>query len=112
MLGDYHKYLCECDTFKEKEITNAKLYFNKAIELSKKLQIIKPIHLGLINNYSLFCYEILNEEKKAIELAKSTIEKFKKEEKNLDEDDDCDKDALSIIKLMKENLKMWESKLK
>ena len=111
MLGDYHKYLCECDTFKEKEITNAKLYFNKAIELSKKLQIIKPIHLGLNLNYSIFCYEILNE-KKAIELAKSTIEKFKKEEKNLDKDDDNVKDAISLIEKMEENLELWESKLK
>ena len=108
MLGDYHKYLCECDTFKAKEMNQAKLYYNKAIELSKNLQITNRIHLGLFLNYSVFLNEILNEKKKSIELAKSTIEKFKKEEKNLNKDDDNDKDSLAVINLMKENLGNWE----
>ena len=108
MLGDYHKYLCECDTFKAKEMNQAKLYYNKAIELSKNLQITNRIHLGLFLNYSVFLYEILNEKKKSIELAKSTIEKFKKEEKNLNKEDKNDKDSLAIINLMKENLGNWE----
>ena len=109
MLGDYHRYLCEFDVFKTKEITNAKLYFNKAFELSKYLQITNYLYLGLYLNYSVFCYDILNEKKKAIELAKSTIEKFEKEEKNLNKEIDNDKDAMDIIELMKGNLRDWEN---
>ena len=89
-------------------MNQTKLYYNKAIELSKNLQITNRIHLGLFLNYSVFLYEILNEKKKSIELAKSIIEKFKKEEKNLNEDDDNDKDSLAIVDLMKENLGNWE----
>ena len=108
MLGDYHKYLCECDTFKTKEINKTKFYYNKAIELSKNLQITNCIYLGVFLNYSVFVNEILSEKKKSIELAKSTIEKFKKEEKNLNKEDDNVKDALSIINLMEINLGNWE----
>ena len=59
---------------------------------------------------TVFYYEITGETKKAIELAKSTIQKFDKEAKNLDEEDDDVKYAMSIYNLMKENLDMWESK--
>ena len=111
MLGDYHKYLSECDSFKAKEMNQAKLYYNKAIELSKNLQIINPTRLELNLNYSEFLYEILNEKGKAIELAKLIIGKFEKEKGNLDEEDDNATDAISIINLMKENKEYWESEL-
>ena len=109
MLGDYHKYLSECDSFKSKEMNQAKLYYNKGIELSKNLQIINPVRLGLNLNYSVFLYDIINEKGKAIELAKLIIGKFEKEKGNLDEEDNNAKDAISIINLMKENLEMYES---
>ena len=111
MLGDNHRYLCECDLFKAKEINQAKLYYNKAIKLSKNLQIINPARLGSILNYSIFLYQIINEKEIAIELAKSTIEKFQKEEGNLDEEDDNDQDAMTIIDSMKTNLEVWKDEL-
>ena len=58
---------------------------------------------------TVFYYEITGETKKAIDLAKSTIQKFDKEAKNLNEEDDDVKDAMSIYDLMKENLEIWES---
>ena len=109
MLGDFHKYPCETDNFIAKEINQAKLYYNEALKIATNLPITNHIYLGLILNTSIFYYEILNEKEKAIELVKPTLEKFKKEENNLDEEEDDVKDAKTIVNLMEENLELWES---
>ena len=105
MLGDYHRFACEYDALKTKEINQAKLYYNEGLKIATNLPITNPIYLRLILNTSEFYYE----KKKAIELLNSTLEKFKKEEKNLDEEEDDVKDAKSIVNLMEENLELWES---
>lgn len=56
----------------------------------------------------MFLYEIKKNSKKAIELAKSTIKEFDKVKNKLDENEIENKDAFSIINLLRENIEMWE----
>ena len=109
MMGDYNKYVCEAQTFKTKNnIDEVNKYYNESLTISNNLPIYSPNKLGLLLNMTVFYWDILGEKKKAIELAKSTIKNFEKEEKHLNRDDDKIKDCFSILKLLKENLSMWE----
>ena len=110
MKGDYYKYISETDNYRNQYSKEAYKYYNESLKIANNLPIYNPKKLGLILNMTVFYYEITGETKKAIELAKSTIQKFDKEAKNLNEEDDDVKDAMSIYNLMKENLDMWESK--
>ena len=110
MKGDYYKYISETDNYRNKYSKETCKYYNESLQFANNLPIYNSRKLGLILNMTVFYYEITGETKKAIELAKSTIQKFDKEAKNLDEEDDDVKYAMSIYNLMKENLDMWESK--
>ena len=109
MKGDYYKYISETDNYRNKFSKEACKYYNESLKIANNLPIYTPIKLGLILNMTVFYYEITGETKKAIELAKSTIQKFDKEAKNLNEEDNDVKDAIFYYDLMKENLEMWES---
>ena len=107
-FGDFHRYLCEIDKFKSKYINEADKYYNESLKFASKLPIYNSDKLGAILNSTNFCYHFLNEKKKAIDLAKSTIKKFDLEAKNFNRDNEDFKDIFSIYDIMKENLEMWE----
>ena len=67
------------------------------------------IGLGLALNFSVFYYEVINDHKKAIDIAKTAVEKTDKELQNIDEDADENRDTVSFYNLLKENLDMWVS---
>ena len=110
MKGDYYRYISETDNYRNKYSKETCKYYNESLQFANNLPIYNSRKLGLILNMTVFYYEITGETKKAIKLAKSAIQKFDKEAKNLDEEDDDVKYAMSIYNLMKENLDMWESK--
>ena len=109
MMGDYNRYFSEVETFKSKCINEADKYYNESLKFSSKLPIYNPVKLELILNLTIFYYEQLEDEKKAIDLAKSTIKKFDIEAKNLNKDDDNLKDSFDFYNLIKENLEAWEN---
>ena len=82
---------------------------DEATEIAKTLPVLNPIALGLALNFSVFYYEVINDHKKAIEIAKAAVEKADKELPNIDEDADENRDTVSIYNLLKENLDMWVS---
>lgn len=56
----------------KKQTTNLALKeYNEAIKRSLKLHVLNPVRLGLYLNYSKFLYNILDEHKKAIDIAKN-----------------------------------------
>ncbi len=60
-------------------------------------------------NFSVFYYEVLNDHKTACKIAEDTIKKAEPDVQNLDEDLDENKDTVSIVNLLRENLEMWKS---
>ena len=107
-MGDFYRYLCEIDKFKSKYINEADKYYNESLKFASKLPIHNPDKLGAILNSTNFCYHFLNEKKKAIDLAKSTMKKFEIEVENLDKEDDDVIDAKNLCETMKKNLECWE----
>ena len=111
MKGDFNKYIVEFanGNLKIQTKDSASKAYNEAIKRASKLQTLNPIRLGLFLNYSNFQYEVLEDHKKAIEIAKNTINEAEKKLPEIDEDDDENRDLVSIYNLLYENLKMWES---
>ena len=110
MKGDYNRYIAEYaqGDLKDKVSKAALEAYNEAQNLAKDLPTMNAIALGLALNFSVFYYEVMNDHKKAIEIATGSYEKAEKELPNIDEDADENRDAVSIINLLKENLDMWK----
>ena len=111
MKGDYNRYIAEYaeGDLKDKVSKDASSAYEEASGLSKDLPVLNPIALGLALNYSVFYYEVLNDHATAIKVASEALDKSNKELPNIDEDAEENRDAVSIISLLKENLDMWKS---
>ena len=83
--------------------------YKEASEPAKGLPVLNPIALGFALNFSVFYYEVMNDHDTAIKIADEAYEKANKEMPNIDEDADENRDAVSIVNLLKENLDMWKS---
>lgn len=111
MTADYYRYMAENVDGDQKKTfgENSLKSYNLASEDAKKLKIENPIRLGLALNFSVFYFEVMNDQKMACDIARETLDLAKKELINIDEEDEEHKDAFSIINLLQENLNMWTS---
>jgi 14-3-3 protein epsilon len=109
MKADYYRYIAEnMEPEQKKEYADGSMKsYQEAMDIAKELAIHNPIRLGLALNYSVFYYEVFNNQTTACQIAKETLDLAKKELANVDEDDEDHKDAFSIINLLQENLNMW-----
>mmetsp|Transcript_40478 Transcript_40478/g.64030 ORF Transcript_40478/g.64030 Transcript_40478/m.64030 type:complete len:262 (-) Transcript_40478:209-994(-) len=106
--GDYYRYLAEIiDSKDENEgpVAGALEAYKKAQELSKDLEPTNPVVLGLVLNYSVFCYEILQSPQKACVCTKNAFDAALKVLPNCGKEDYHN--AAVIMKLMKDNLILW-----
>ena len=109
LIADYHRYIAEnleSDNKKHHSDLSIK-YYNEATEVAKKLPISDPIRLGLALNFSVFYYEVINNQETAKYIAESALKDVKEVLQTLDENDDEHKDTFSIVDLLNENLNMW-----
>ena len=108
MIGDYYRYVAECadganlETVKNGALENYQL----AQTTSESLNACNPIRLGLALNFSVFYFEVMNNQKEAIELGEKALTEAL--EKIDDVDEETFRDAKSIIELLKENLSLWK----
>ena len=111
MKGDYNRYIAESveGDLKDKVGKDALAAYQEASDNAKDLPVLNPISLGLALNFSVFHYEVMNDHETAIKVASDAYDKASKELPNIDEDDEENRDAVSIINLLKENLDMWKS---
>jgi len=108
MKADYHRYIAEYSEGEQKkkaaeEADAAYLAAHK--EAEKGLAVTHPIRLGLALNYSVFQYEVLNQQDKACEMARSAFENAIAELDNVAED--SYKDSTLIMQLLRDNLTLW-----
>ena len=111
MKADYYRYIAETlSGDKKNEIINKSInLYKEAEELAKKLDDWNPVRLGLALNFSMFYYEVMNDAKKAIEVANAIFEVAINE---LDKvDDDLYKDTTTILQLLKENIDNWTKEM-
>ena len=65
-----------------------------------------PIRLGLSLNLSVFHYEVLNENKKACDVAEAALTSALEKIEEVDEE--TFRDSKTLIELLKENLAIWK----
>ena len=105
MTGDYYRYLAEFVSGKAYDKKAAENYEKAMTVASSKLSPTHPIRLGLALNYSVCYYEILKDQKKACELAKTA---FDEAISKLDQLDEASyKDSTLIMQLLRDNLTLW-----
>lgn len=109
MKGDYYRYMAEVtkgdklDDFKK----SALAAYEQARKDGEKLMISHPIRLGLALNFSVFYFEIMDQPKKACDLAKDTFESAINSIDDMKEDEY--KDAAMILQLLKDNITLWNA---
>ncbi len=108
MVGDYFRYMAESaqGDVLAKARDGALEHYKQADTASQSLQACNPIKLGLALNFSVFYYEVMQDNKKACELAESALQDAMNKIDDVDEE--TFRDAKSIIELLKENLTLWK----
>jgi len=110
MKGDYFRYKAEFTQEEaRKEAAQKSLEgYTEALKIAQEhLPSTNPIRLGLALNFSVFYYEILNEQGKACELAKQAFDDAIAKLDDLSED--SYKDSTVIMQLLRDNLTLWTS---
>eukprot|EP01121_Diplochlamys_sp_Union-15-3_P014489 TRINITY_DN4618_c0_g2_i2.p1 TRINITY_DN4618_c0_g2~~TRINITY_DN4618_c0_g2_i2.p1 ORF type:complete len:268 (-),score=31.78 TRINITY_DN4618_c0_g2_i2:46-810(-) len=109
MKGDYLRYMAEYSTADlRKEVANKALAsYNEAINYFQGSSTTNPIRLGLVLNFSVFIYEILNNPSEACAFAKKA---FDEAISGLDRiTEESYKDATLILQLIRDNITLWSS---
>ena len=108
MIGDYFRYMAESaqgDTLAQAR-DGALENYKQAEIAGKDLPACNPIKLGLALNFSVFHYEVMQDNKQACQLAETALQEAMNKIDEVDEE--TFRDAKSIIELLKENLTLWK----
>merc|ERR1712183_1068357 len=107
MSGDYYRYLSEFITTSDNQQKAEKFYKDATDVAEDSLPETHPTRLGLALNYSVCCYEILNEKDKACDIAKKAFDSAIEKLDTLN--DSSYKDSTLIMQLLRDNLTLWTS---
>merc|ERR1712130_407721 len=110
MKADYYRYIAEFTQGEEKTEASekARMAYEAAKTVAEKdLAVTHPIRLGLILNYSVFQYEVLQNPDEACRMARTAFEDAIAELDNVQED--SYKDSTLIMQLLRDNLTLWTS---
>ena len=108
MVGDYYRYMAESATadLLAQARDGALEHYKQADAAGKDLPACNPIKLGLALNFSVFYYEVMQDNKQACTLAETALQEAMNKIDDVDEE--TFRDAKSIIELLKENLTLWK----
>ena len=108
MVGDYYRYMAESATgdVLAKARDGALQHYGEAETAAQPLNACNPIKLGLALNFSVFHYEVMQDNRKACILAENALQEAMNKIDDVDEE--TFRDAKSIIELLKENLTLWK----
>lgn len=110
MKGDYKRYLAEIavDQKRNKVAEDSLVAYKTASDIANEhLPAMNPVRLGLALNFSVFYYEILNNPKRACELAHTAF-RLATEDTEHPQDENY-KDSTLIMRLLRDNLTLWNS---
>lgn len=108
MKGDFYRYICENRPREEVEefVNKAKQCYNDGLEIGRtELTSTSPTFLGLVLNYTVFLYDIMDQKEEATELSKKT---FTDTADIIDTMDDTSfTESSMILSLLQENYHRW-----
>ena len=107
MKGDYYRYIAEVvvDEAREDAVKKSKLAYEEAQVKASSLASTNQVRLGLALNFSVFYYEIMNEQDEACKLAKNAFDEAIQQVDTLNEA--SYKDTTLIMQLLRDNLMLW-----
>ncbi|OHT07350.1 14-3-3-like protein 2 [Tritrichomonas foetus] len=109
LKGDYYRYVCENRERSEIEpiIQQAAQCYEAGLEIARsELQPINPTLLGLVLNYSVFLYDIMDMKNEAIELSSKTFNDTVDLVDNMDEATYAD--TALILRYLMQNHTNWK----
>jgi len=115
MIGDYHRYLAEIQRGEARipHAMRSQDAYEKALEIARDpkagVATTHPVRLGLSLNYSVFHHEIREDTKTALEIAQTALDEGLEDLDALTDNPRVYKDAALILKLIKDNISMWQS---
>jgi 14-3-3 protein epsilon len=110
MKADYYRYIAEFTEGGKKTdaAESARVAYSEAAAVAEKgLAVTHPIRLGLALNFSVFQYEVLQNQEEACKMARTAFEDAIAELDNVAED--SYKDSTLIMQLLRDNLTLWTS---
>ena len=111
MEADYYRYMAEfhTDELRDEIIQKAAEHYETALAISKaELPQATTLALGLILNYSVFLYEMMERHQEAIDLASTACQETVDLMDTLS--DNTYQDTSKIIYLLRDNCKNWQAK--
>ncbi len=110
LKADYCRYFAECgeEEKNRRAAERAGEAYGKASEIGAGMAPTDPTRLGLDLNYSVFQYEIMNSPEKATKMARSSFEAAVRDIER-EEEGPRKKESVEILRLIKENLEMWNT---
>jgi 14-3-3 protein epsilon len=111
MKGDYYRYICEFaqGQYRDESSKNAQEAYQQALNLAEAgLDSTHPSRIGLALNYSVFNYEILNQQADAIKIAQKAFDEGIQNLENLT-DEHAYKESTMILQLIRDNISLWTS---
>jgi len=115
MIGDYYRYLAEIQRGEARipHAMRSQDAYEKALEIARDpkagVATTHPVRLGLSLNYSVFHHEIREDTKSALEIAQTALDEGLEDLDALTDNARAYKDAALILKLIKDNISMWQS---
>jgi 14-3-3 protein epsilon len=115
MSGDYHRYMAEIQRGEARipHSLRSREAYEKALEIARDpkagVATTHPIRLGLALNYSVFHHEIREDTEAAINIAQQALDEGLEDLDALSEMPRAYKDAALILKLLKDNIAMWQA---
>ena len=110
LKADYYRYHCEFAEGEEfEEISNnARKMYKEAFDLAEKeLPLYNEVRLGLVLNYSVFEYDIMDNKNEGLEMASKI---YNDTMKILDDvEKKRSSDNLLLIQIIKENINIWSN---
>ncbi|XP_060561188.1 14-3-3 protein zeta-like [Ruditapes philippinarum] len=112
MQGDYYRYISEFsrDTANDNVFENAKIAYAHAFELCREnLSPAHPLRLGIILNFSVFYYEILEAHETACDMVKESLAAGEEDLHNITQS--ARGDSSVLLQLLEDNLNIWSAEM-
>ncbi|GBG34947.1 14-3-3-like protein [Hondaea fermentalgiana] len=108
IMGDYYRYLAEFtrNEHRQKASAEALKAYSEAQTIAEELPPTNTLRLGLALNLSVFYHEIVQDYKRAKEIAQVALDGANSEIDQIQASEDY-RDASLILQLIKDNLQLW-----
>ena len=115
LIGDFYRYIAEAYPNEDTPEHKTSLYLAEeayilceTLSAKRELPGANPTRLGLALNYAVFLYNVLDDKRRARQLAKEAIVAAEDGMSQVEEGSETHKEVKALLRLLKENYNKWE----